>query len=646
LASALRIRVRTLASSLTDDARVVALGGADAERGADAVDLETLLAFAHAANNAQEVAAGLSWAEKASVVAQRHSEQPVAAGGAALAALERAIALFHLGRARESLAACEAGIEAAPDDVHLLAELHAQAAVALRKLGLRVRALERNLVALDRLEDRADDEALVLLATLHNNVAMLHQSQGDTGLALQHLSAASGYADRGGEAMLRLQLHTNLGRTLIEVGRLDEAAAHLDEALELAADAPLAFRARVQGGAAALCIRQGRLDEALALAREAAAYWSASEHTYMAVYAQLILGEALVAVDDDDAEEVLGRVMEHAEQAEYRDVSLGGSARLADFMEQRGRFEEACHWHRAHARFQKRHFDESRNHAIEELRLNHAFEAKEREAALLRLRTTELEQLVQKRTARLARQNAELQRARDAAEEANRTKSTFLAVVSHELRTPLNAITGYTELIQDTLPVAPPVAPDDLADVREDLGRVEQAAGQLMRLIDRILAITDLESASRDAVEREPTDLDVLVRAEVDGRGAEIRVSGAIGEVCTAAQHVAEALSHVLDNAERFGRSPDGALDCVVAISRTDDGVQLAVSDRGPGFDPDALQRLLQPFSQRDMSYTRRHGGLGLGLALARLHLEQVGGRLSAISQPGAGTTFVLTLPD
>jgi signal transduction histidine kinase len=233
---------------------------------------------------------------------------------------------------------------------------------------------------------------------------------------------------------------------------------------------------------------------------------------------------------------------------------------------------------------------------------------------------------------------------RDEALRASQEKSRFLANMSHELRTPLNAIVGYTELLQEDL------ATSGATQVLADLGAIRASARHLRELIDGVLDLTQVESGH---VELAPSRFHVRelfdsVVAQVlpllSAQGNRIVRVGedAAGEIDTDRRTVFQALLNLVANACKFTRNGK-----IVLRARREEGDQivLEVSDTGIGIDPTLLPTLFEPFVQVDTSTTRRHGGSGLGLSIARRMAERLGGSLDAASVPGRGSTFVLRIP-
>jgi PAS domain S-box-containing protein len=241
------------------------------------------------------------------------------------------------------------------------------------------------------------------------------------------------------------------------------------------------------------------------------------------------------------------------------------------------------------------------------------------------------------------RKEAELARL-VAAEEANRSKDEFLGTLSHELRTPLNAIVGWVQMLQQ----GDMVSPDRVAHAIEVIGRNARLQTQL---IEDILDITRIVAGKLD-IERRPLLLSQLLDTVLTGflpaaEAKRVKLSREIPNdlppIEGDAKRLHQVLSNILANAIKF--TPDGGQ---VRIScRVDrDAIVIDVQDSGAGIAPDFLPFVFERFRQADKRSARQHGGLGLGLAIARHLVEQHGGEIHAHSDgPGSGSTFSVRLP-
>jgi signal transduction histidine kinase len=243
--------------------------------------------------------------------------------------------------------------------------------------------------------------------------------------------------------------------------------------------------------------------------------------------------------------------------------------------------------------------------------------------------------------AALVDSNAELERQYGALLDARRVKDEFLANISHELRTPLTAVMGYLALMEEGL--AGPVTPEQ----RKTLAQVKTASHHLLDLIGDLLELTTLKRSGLEAVTSAFDVRDPLNDAVSSTRGRPEHVALRVNEPETATlmvsdrRKIAKLLGSLLSNAYKF--TEQGEIRLSVAVHN--DHVVYRVEDTGIGIADDMQRLVFEEFRQVDGSSTRRYGGSGLGLALARRLARLLGGEIYLESQPGEGSTFRVELP-
>jgi PAS domain S-box-containing protein len=223
-------------------------------------------------------------------------------------------------------------------------------------------------------------------------------------------------------------------------------------------------------------------------------------------------------------------------------------------------------------------------------------------------------------------------------------KSDFIAAVSHELRTPLTSLHGSLSLL----------ASGEVEGIggegRELVALAHKNSRRLVRLINDILDFESIESG-RSAFDMRVLDAPALLERAVAAqrdyagrRGVRLVLGCAPGTLALLAdpEMLMRALTHLLVNAIRL--SPAGEAVRVTAAPR-DGMLRIAIADRGPGIPPEQRPYLFQKFVQVDAADIRYKEGAGLGLSLARMIIERLGGRIDFDSTPGEGTTFFVDLP-
>ena len=249
--------------------------------------------------------------------------------------------------------------------------------------------------------------------------------------------------------------------------------------------------------------------------------------------------------------------------------------------------------------------------------------------------------------AQLASLVEELRITQRQAETATRAKSEFLASMSHELRTPLNAIILYSELLQEE------ANDQQAAGSIPDLQRIQSSGKHLLDLINGILDLSKIE-AGKMALELEHFDVRGMLDEVTDTVGTlvqknhntfTVRCSDDAGTMYGDLTKTRQILLNLLSNAGKFTSNGAVSVDVRRAANGGGPCIEFSVTDTGVGMTVEQCRRVFEPFTQADVTTTRKYGGTGLGLAIVSRFCELMGGTIALESRPSEGSRFVVQLP-
>jgi|CXWL01.1.fsa_nt_gi signal transduction histidine kinase len=239
-----------------------------------------------------------------------------------------------------------------------------------------------------------------------------------------------------------------------------------------------------------------------------------------------------------------------------------------------------------------------------------------------------------------------LTEARDAAESANRIKSTFISTMSHELRTPLNAIIGYSEMIEEH------IHGTDAADSARDVQKILVAARHLLHLINEVLDLAKIEAGKAVANLTEVNFSELLCEVadtiaplvlKNDNR-LTVEIAPDLGLGRSDPLKLRQCVLNLMGNAAKF--TSRGEISLLARRAGADsERVEIIIADTGFGMSREQVERLFQPFSQASASTARVYGGTGLGLVITRRLAQLLGGDVSVESAEGKGSRFTLDIP-
>ena len=245
--------------------------------------------------------------------------------------------------------------------------------------------------------------------------------------------------------------------------------------------------------------------------------------------------------------------------------------------------------------------------------------------------------------------NAEASRLRvavDAAEQANRTKSQFLAMVSHELRTPLTTIIGYSEMLLDQSQM------DQLPQYGDDLSQIHTAAKHLLVLINDILDLSKIEAGKIDIARESYEQAEIIVgvvssvepQASTHHNTLQSDCPATLGPAVGDPIRFRQCVLNLMANACKFTSKGQVKLKADRVQNEGVDWLRVVVEDTGIGMTAEQMERLFQPFTQVDSSAGRKQGGTGLGLAISQKLAKAMGGRITVESEPDRGSRFTLMI--
>jgi len=549
--------------------------------------------------------------------------------------------------------------------------------VAYYYMGYFRLALEYHFESLERRERLSDTDKT---AKSLNNIGLVYFGNENYAEAVTFFTRALELKRQGSTAGSISRTLSNLGYSHYHLGEYDQARRYLDEALDLSEsieyDKGVAYALAIVGDIERAKqkprVALGAYDRALSLYRD-----SGDQH-----------GVAMVLKNLGAAHRDLGNLeaaVETLEEAGTVGRNIGAKPHLRDTLEllstiraEQGDFAGALTAYKGYNVIKGEILDEQSQKQIAEMQVRYESERRAQEIELLKrdnsIQEMEIRRHLQQRTGLvlglavaaliaslllvlhrqnqktnrlLAVKNAEAEAARASALDASKAKSRFLANMSHELRTPMTAIIGYSDiLIEDA---------EEASDKQmlTDLRNIRGAGKHLLALINDVLDLSKIEAGKMKLV---PTTFDIAALldgvmttiaplADKNRNQLELIQADNLGTMNADETKVRQALFNLLSNACKFCEDGTVTLEVEPHGSEPDRRMVFIVRDTGIGMTREQIERIFREFEQADTLTQNRYGGTGLGLSISRKFARMMGGDITAASQTGQGSTFILELP-
>jgi signal transduction histidine kinase len=498
-------------------------------------------------------------------------------------------------------------------------------------------------------EQRGEAKAL-------QNIANIYQDAGDNERALRYYAQATEVYH--GDPAFAIAAYNNVGETLKRLGRYRTAGAQYARALAAARETGSALlQAEILTNMATARLLDGDTGGAATLAERALTLTRRREAADQQPFVWGVLAEvAMKRGDTAGAVRLVGRAFAGVDLERsplpYRDFHKAAAAIYAADGQPALALAHLRAWKRlddnvrelaasTNAALMAAQFDFSnQNLRIAQLSANRA-RLHEQMMAFASTAITFVALLMLLGILSLRRSRNETRAANRELTKALRAKSDFLAMTSHEIRTPLNGILGMTQVILADRATAGPL--------RSKIEMVQDAGETMRALVDDILDLSKMETGKL-VINRAPFRLHDLLsetadlwrtKAEAKGLALTLDLTSCPGQVEEDADRLGQILFNLLSNAVKF--TEKGGIS--VSAHGGDGRLTIAITDSGIGVPPDQQELIFEKFHQADQSTSRRFGGTGLGLAICRNLAEAMEGVVTVASQPGAGSTFTLSLP-
>ncbi len=490
-------------------------------------------------------------------------------------------------------------------------------------------------------------------------------------ILLEHPTSTAGSLEKG-------IAYNTIGGTLTELGKYSKAREMLKKAEDIFKARNTVYKYSIMFALADIEYRLGNYQEALAIVSDSINL--AKKRNYLVPLKDSLILMAKIQTKVGDADgglKTLDELVKFTEIKKYRRAEQEAYRQRALIYESQGKYQEALEAHQKFKDITDELFNDRSATKIALAQTRFDMEQKEQRIALLEAEAaldvaqhTQLEKETTLRgyiivlvilmlfgaglvvfriirTRRILEKNSEnLKEAYRQAEDANTSKSSFLASMSHDLRTPLNAILGYSEAIQMEIN-----GPIGNVRYKDYISSINNSGKLLLELIDDVLDLSKIEAGKYELTESEISLHDVIKRvleminpiAESKEIGFECDCPDNLALLFADERVVVQILNNLISNSLKFTElNGKISLKCV---QNAEGGLSISIADNGIGMTEADLQKAMRPFEQIDPEVTQGGGGTGLGLALCIKYMELHDGRLEMTSEQGVGTTVTLHFP-
>lgn len=604
----------------------------------------------------------------------------------------QAMAWHYLGRVALDTGNYAACVEAQNTVLSLIETLTAQEklkaaafnlkGIASEKMGLYKVSVANYLTAI-RLFEKVKDS--IGLTNVYNNVALIHNAQGNHVRADRYYQKAFDLASSLGDAFLVITTRNNMGLSLLQQARYEEAKAHFQATLEFdLEDGSAEYIGGSYNNLGSCELKMGNFKAALSLLEKAVQYKRIAEDKYGLGISLINLGNTLTELKRfKAAEAALHEAIQISRQIGVKQHEAEAYLNLSALADSVGDpAKSLSYYRRHHSLMDSLHLIDQRLE-IERLQTEYNVEKKDLEiskqqlllakqefqlhvyiAALLLIsislivlavlvynirklnrKLRENQEQLELKNQLLHKTNEKLSQARDLAERSSKAKSNFLSNVSHEIRTPMNVIMGLSQLLHD----------EKLSSKgRQNVHYIQESSNHLLHIINDILDLSKIEAGKitfDDSRFHMPEVLEQLrISMETLKGGKDITLEFSWPEDLPDyfrgdRTRLQQILTNVISNAVKF--TEKGKVKLLVEVLHTTDALyqlKFTISDTGIGIPADRLEKIFDSFTQAEEDHSRTYGGTGLGLTITKKLVELQGGSIYVKSMLEEGSEFTIQL--